>query len=127
MSLADLIRKRGTSRIATAIPATPAIQQAGMQPTVARIATIAVANPSANEPSTVKRWQAVPPASEPEPTPFAHELELVWLVSTIHSAQGDSEKVIAECVQDALARPEAALKCYRELLRRREQGTKHGD
>ena len=45
MSLSNLIRKRDTGGIATAIPAIPAIQTKVGVATVARIATIAVANP----------------------------------------------------------------------------------
>lgn len=45
MSLADLIRKRSTLPVATAIPAIPATNQAEIVGTVAKIATIAVAKP----------------------------------------------------------------------------------
>ena len=48
MTLTALIRKRDTGRIATAIPAIPAIsatQPKGESATVARIAIVAVANP----------------------------------------------------------------------------------
>ncbi len=45
MSLSDLIRKRSTNHLATAIPAIPATQPHGEAATVARIATVAVANP----------------------------------------------------------------------------------
>lgn len=45
MSLADLIRKRDTGNLATAIPAISATQPKGEAGTVARIATVAVANP----------------------------------------------------------------------------------
>lgn len=44
MTLADLIRKRDTGNTATAIPAIPATQPKGEAATVARIATVAVAN-----------------------------------------------------------------------------------
>ena len=45
MSLVDLIRKRACNDCATAIPATPAIEYAEESATVAKIATVAVANP----------------------------------------------------------------------------------
>ena len=45
MSLADLIRKR-TGNLATAIPAIPATQPREEAATIARIATVAVANPT---------------------------------------------------------------------------------
>lgn len=51
MSLADLIRKRDTGNLATAIPAIPATQPKGEAATVARIATIAVANPTEGRPA----------------------------------------------------------------------------
>ena len=128
MSLADLIRKRGNKPVATATPATPATQQEPKSVTVAKVARVAVANLPASKPAPVKPWQVVPASGEPDPPTFAQKIELTWLVSTIHSAQGDPEKVIAECVQDALARPEAALECYRGLWARREsRGAKHGD
>lgn len=47
MNLAKLIRgKNGSAMAATAIPATFAIHRQGDEPTVARIATVAVANPT---------------------------------------------------------------------------------
>ena len=48
MILADLIRKKSSGQVATAIPAIPAIpveQSKGSAATVATIATIAIANP----------------------------------------------------------------------------------
>jgi hypothetical protein len=45
VTLSNLIRKRDTGSIATAIPAISAIQPKGEAATVARIATVAVANP----------------------------------------------------------------------------------
>ncbi len=49
MSLTALIRKRVTGRLATAIPAISATQASSARATVARIATIAVANPQEAE------------------------------------------------------------------------------
>ena len=101
----------------------------GAQPSPATSATFATfpSKVVADAPK-VAEVAEVATGGEPEPPTFAQKIELTWLVSTIHSAQGDPEKVIAECVQDALARPEAALECYRALWARREsRGAKHGD
>lgn len=54
MTLSALIRKRESVNLATAIPATSAIQPMRLAGTVARIATVAVANP--------KEEQTAPPA-----------------------------------------------------------------
>jgi hypothetical protein len=67
VTLSNLIRKRDTVGIATAIPAISATQPKGEAATVARIATIAVANPKgeklappakvgAGETATASRW-----------------------------------------------------------------------
>lgn len=67
MTLSALIRKRDTGNLATAIPAIPATQPKGAAATVARIATVAVANPkeertappakvSAGNTATASRW-----------------------------------------------------------------------
>jgi hypothetical protein len=67
MSLSALIRKRGTGNLATAIPAISATQPTGEAATVARIATLAVANPKeektaplpkvgAGDTATASRW-----------------------------------------------------------------------
>lgn len=67
MTLSNLIRKRDTGSIATAIPAISATQPKGEAATVARIATVAVANPKeektalpaivgAGDTATASRW-----------------------------------------------------------------------
>lgn len=67
MTLSALIRKRDTGNLATAIPAISATQPKGVAGTVARIATVAVANPKeektappakvgAGETATASRW-----------------------------------------------------------------------
>ena len=67
MTLSNLIRKRDTVGIATAIPAISATQPKGEAATVARIATVAVANPKgektappakvgAGDTATTSRW-----------------------------------------------------------------------
>ena len=49
MTLAALIRKRESGKVATATPAISATQQGETAETVARIATVAVANPTSPE------------------------------------------------------------------------------
>lgn len=67
MTLSALIRKRDTGNLATAIPAISATQPKGNAATVARIATVAVANPKeektappaivgAGDTATASRW-----------------------------------------------------------------------
>lgn len=67
MTLSNLIRKRDTGNLATAIPAISATQPKGEVATVARIATVAVANPTsektappakvgAGDTATASRW-----------------------------------------------------------------------
>lgn len=58
MTLAALIRKRGSGKAATAIPATEPKEEAG---TVARIATVAVANPTETKiaPMTAEEEKAI--------------------------------------------------------------------
>lgn len=56
MKLAALIRKSEQRKVATAIPAIPATQPNGEAATVARIATVAVANPTEAQTATVSRW-----------------------------------------------------------------------
>lgn len=61
MTLSSLIRKRDTGSIATAIPAISATRKVEGGGTVARIATIAVANPKegqlpADEESAIRAW-----------------------------------------------------------------------
>jgi len=51
MTLSALIRKRDTGKLATAIPAISATQPKGEAATVARIATVAVANPKGEKPA----------------------------------------------------------------------------
>ncbi len=65
MSLSSLIRKRDTGNLATAIPAISATQPKGEAATVARIATVAVANPKEEKtapPPKVGAGDTAPPA-----------------------------------------------------------------
>lgn len=57
MSLLSRLREKQTRNLATAIPATPATQPKGEAATVARIATVAVANPTNEKTAdTVSSW-----------------------------------------------------------------------
>ena len=51
MTLSALIRKRDAGKVATAIPAISATQPKGEAATVARMATVAVANPREEKPA----------------------------------------------------------------------------
>lgn len=65
MTLSALIRKRDTGNLATAIPAISATQPKGEAATVARIATVAVANPKEEKTAplpTVGAGNTAPPA-----------------------------------------------------------------
>ncbi len=56
MTLAALIRKNESGKVATAIPAISATQPMESTATVARIATVAVANPTETKTATASRW-----------------------------------------------------------------------
>ena len=74
MTLAALIRKRKSGKVATAILAISATQQGGQAGTVATIATVAVANPTetktalmtAEEEKAIRAWLAHIEESDPE-------------------------------------------------------------
>lgn len=120
MTLVNLIRKREPATPANANPAKAANDGKGVREPLARLATLALA--------TSRGPEVDPNAAANQPEPVDRQ-ELTWRVAVIHRTQGDSEQVVAQCVQDALARPEAALECYRALWERRgsKQGAKHGD
>ncbi len=64
MTLAALIRKSARRELATAIPAIPATEHPAHAPTVARIATVAVANPAGEKtaaPPHAPRNDPIPP------------------------------------------------------------------
>jgi len=73
MTLSALIRKRDTGNPATAIPAISATQSKGEAATVARIATVAVANPkeekaaplTASEETAIRAWLALIEETDP--------------------------------------------------------------
>lgn len=75
MSLASLIRKRSTSPLATATPATFATQQAKTGGTVARVATVAVANPTDGQAAIISTMRG---AGIPEPESDTRHFR--WLI-----------------------------------------------
>jgi hypothetical protein len=76
MTLSALIRKRDTGNLATAIPAISATQPKGDAATVARIATVAVANPK--EEKTAPPAKVSPGDTVPDPmTPADVRIEKV--------------------------------------------------
>ena len=143
MTLSALIEKGGLTRLATAIPATAATEGRPEAVSVARVASIAVANSPQLE--TARRWQiefpnldpveiifapaltfaeaiaACPGAVAAIPLPEAHlrsanpeeTSELRELVAAVYADSGDGAEVLAAALSD----PEAALTCYRELAR----------
>ena len=90
MTLSALIRKRDTGSLATAIPAISATQPKGEAATVARIATVAVANP--------KEGQPVPLTAEEETAIRA------WLALIEETDAATIAEVIGQCQRDADAR-----------------------
>jgi|SRR5579862_7076904 len=146
MKLADLIRKNSLIEVATAIPAIPATEPFSMAPSVAGIATIAVANPT-SEISAFREWRVSYPSAEPmtvlftppatraevtdvyrgaviEPMPAsttrtataAETDELRELVATVLGDGGDDDECV-EALTVALADPRAALASLRDLAR----------
>ena len=75
MSLTDLIRKPVAGSIATAIAATSAIRQLDEDGTVARIATIAIANSSTNEADQWREFESLLAIVAPAYNTPAHELD----------------------------------------------------
>ena len=69
MSLADLIRKGGNLHVATATSATSATQPGESRGTVARVATVAVANPTkaqTDDEARILDWLARIEETDPE-------------------------------------------------------------
>ena len=97
MSLADLIRKPSYGNIATAIAATPAIRQPDVVGTVARIATVAIANPATQE---AEQW-----------------LEFKRLLAIVAPAYRTPAHEYAEMRAAARGDLACALIAYRELAR----------
>lgn len=107
MTLSALIRKRDTGNLATAIPVISATQPKGEAGTVARIATVAVANPkeektappakvSAGDTVTAFRWWLL--ATKEETAIRA------WLAHIGETDPACIAEVIEQCQRDAEAR-----------------------
>jgi hypothetical protein len=94
MSLADLIRKRDGGKLATAIPAIPATHRGQETATVARIATVAVANPVNTKIDVA---------------------ELTRLVRLCGERYAFTEAEHAESLAVALADPLHALTCFQAM------------
>jgi hypothetical protein len=90
MSLSALIRKRDTGNLAIAIPAISATQPKGEAATVARIATVAVANPSERQIASM---------TAEEETAIR-----VWLALIEETDPATIAEVIGQCQRDADAR-----------------------
>ena len=113
MSLSTLIRKRESLAIATATPATFATHQAKVQPTVASVATVAVANP--------REDQSEPKPVHPRRTATQAEAEeLRQLVAAIYAEDTEADR--AEALDAALDDPGDALICYRAIALDRGTG-----
>ena len=119
MTLSALIRKRSTGNLATAIPAISATQPKGEAATVARIATVAVANPkeekiappvkaSTSEPATASRWWRIHyPDRDPVSvctTGATHDEMMRW----------DSGAIAAEPFTPTIRQPSAPLTASEE-------------
>ena len=77
MTLSALIRKRDTGNLATAIPAIFATQPKGEAGTVARIATVAVANPKEEKTSPPAKASPGDTATASDETAIRAWLELI--------------------------------------------------
>jgi len=101
MTLSALIRKRDTGNPATAIPAISATQPKGEAATVARIATVAVANP--------KEEKTAPLTAEEDAAIRA------WLELIEETDPATIAEVISQCQRDAEAREYFAGRAADEL------------
>ncbi len=100
MTLAALIRKRESGKVATAIPAIAATQPRELAATVARIATVAVANPTETETATASRWWLLHfPDREP--------VEVACFPPAIHAEmlERHPEAIAAEPIHQATPEP----------------------
>lgn len=148
--LSALIRKRETRNAATAIPAISATQPKEEAGTVARIATVAVANPMDEKMAdAVSSWrwllhfadrepleiyckpeashaailERYPDALAAEPLPErtrrepndAEAKELRALVRAVGEREGWAAAEVEEATAVALADPDGALTCYRDI------------
>lgn len=99
MTLANLIRKRDTGNLATAIPAIAATQPKAPTATVARIATVAVANPKEGQAAPLARRQPSAPLTAKDETAIRS-----WLAQIEEADPATIAEVIGQCQRDADAR-----------------------
>lgn len=108
MTLSNLIRKRDTVGIATAIPAISATQPKGEVATVARIATVAVANPKEEKtapPAKVGAGDTAPASQLAVPmTADQEQAVLAWLGSIGEDDPAIVGDVLNRCQHDAECR-----------------------
>ena len=122
MTLSALIRKRDTGNFATAIPAISATQPKGEAATVARIATVAVANPTsektappakvgAGDTATASRWWLI---HYPDRDP----VEVTCCPETTHAEilERHPDAVAAEPFTAAIRQPSAPLSASEETV-----------
>ncbi|MFN6183193.1 MAG: hypothetical protein ACK4VS_10920 [Burkholderiales bacterium] len=120
MTLSALIRKRDTGNLATAIPAISATQPKGKAATVARIATVAVANPKeektappakvgAGDTATASRWWLI---HYPDRDP----LEVAYCPEATHAdiLERHPDAVAAEPFTPTIRQPSAPLTASEE-------------
>lgn len=116
MTLAALMRKGGLREVATATLATVATQGTDKLPTVAKVATVAVAD--STNPTTIDRetsgfhWQ---------------DAELRALVDAVAAFHGFTPEQTAEAQEIAHADLDAALECFRVLAARIPQPANRND
>lgn len=139
MILSALMKKGWLRELATAIPATGATEEGKKAGTVARVARVAVANPTSHESNDGERIEnraAVDVDRHHEPNVSAaaptiapvHRaaggadidvgVELIALVDAIADFHGFNPEQRDEAKQIALADLEAALECFRDLAAR---------
>jgi hypothetical protein len=103
MTLSELIRKRDTGNLATAIPAISATQPKGEAATVARIATVAVANPKEDKPAKPAQVGADGTATAPM-TADEETVIRAWLALIEETDPATIAEVMSQCQRDADAR-----------------------
>lgn len=112
MTLAMLIRKRDSGKVATAIPATSATGQAEMRGSVARVATIAVARPS-----TVKNEASVIGTAD-LPVSQKERAELTGLITAVAAFYGFAPEETLEAREIAAGDVRVALSSFRAIAKR---------
>lgn len=117
MTLSALIRKRDTGNLATAIPAISATQPKGEAATVARIATVAVANSTEDKPAKPAQVGADGTATAPM-TADEDAAIRAWLALIEETDQATIAEVIEQCQRDAEARDYFTGRAAAELIQK---------